>query len=113
MKLERWNESTMGSMDLESIMRRHQPIGRFRFSECKGRETETFAGAMRRGFCYVISGGCSYTFGDQSIEIPEGFFAELPEGKYRFRTDSPSTFHEVMVWPLPPALWGSGSESAG
>jgi hypothetical protein len=97
----------MGPLSVESIEALHQPPEHFRISQRRYPAAKTFQGAAQAGRHYVLSGGCSFTVGDQTWELRAGDIADIPEGRYEFRVLGDGPAELVSVWELPPGVWVS------
>jgi mannose-6-phosphate isomerase-like protein (cupin superfamily) len=92
-------------MCLEAIIAIHQPPEQYRVSPSRYPVATEFHGTTRAGFCYVIAGCCSFTFGEMTWELQKEDIATLPPGEYRFRVIGGETVELVSVWELPPEFW--------
>jgi hypothetical protein len=71
------------------ISRRHYPLG------------TRFGGTMIPGVCVVLRGQSRFFFGELSVLLQAGHFAELPGGPYELVVEGDSDLEMMLAWELP------------
>ncbi len=101
LKTSRWDDHYNGSMSEYAIRNAFVPQTNYQISKSTYPSGTSFPGAARPGTCFVVQGACRYCFGDDSVDIAAGEFAELPEGEYTFCVIGDEELVMVRVWQIP------------
>ncbi|MFN3192897.1 MAG: hypothetical protein ACE361_20475 [Aureliella sp.] len=87
---------------LDAVRSLHTPSGHYRISPGSYPAGTSFSGFARAGRVYILSGACSYTFGDSTVQLTAPSYFDHPEGGYNFAVDSVDDVSLVHVWLLQP-----------
>jgi len=95
-----WNFALHGPITLGAVRALHEPQRRHRVSLYRYPASTRFAGAMRAGTCYVVTGSCRYRFAE-TVELRLGQIACLPEGAYELEVTAADELIIILAWRLP------------
>ncbi len=101
MLIEKWQTRFSEELSEGAIRNRFVPSERFRISRYNYPAGARFSGGMLAGTCFVLSGQCSLTFGNDCAAIGEKDMVNVPGGSYSLQVDGQKPVELVFVWALP------------
>jgi hypothetical protein len=103
--VSRWSGESVKDLSEAGLRASFVPPERYRVSAClRLLVGETAPGFARAGRAFVLGGLCRFQAGESAV-VPEGYFVELPEGRYAVTNVGKSEARVVFVWELPPSFW--------
>jgi mannose-6-phosphate isomerase-like protein (cupin superfamily) len=103
-----WTAHHDTDVDEASVRSAFQPADKYRISRRHYPPETSFGGTMLRGTCVVLRGQCRFSFGQSSVTLRSGQFAEFPSGPYQLAVEGGGDLEIVLVWELPQS--GCGTE---
>jgi hypothetical protein len=98
-RILKWCDQYGGEVTAEAIKKLF-PSSSYRVSIFNYPAGTKFPGSMREGRCYVITGRCTYSFGDSNLELSTGEYANLQQGNYILTVAPEEDLEIVIVWDL-------------
>jgi hypothetical protein len=98
-KILKWSEQYDGEVTVEAIKKLFSSSN-YRVSSFNYPAGTKFPGSMREGRCYVITGRCTYSYGDSNLELSTGEYANLEKGSYVLTVAPEEDLEIVIVWDL-------------
>lgn len=89
-------------LTIDAVRALHQPAEHYRISLNSYPAGTAFPGTARAGRCYILSGACTFRYGDSSVQFVAPCYFDYPEGGFHFSVDSSIDVSLIDVWLLPP-----------
>lgn len=96
----RWHDQYPGDPSEAFIRKRFAPPHEYRVSRYTYPAGTRFAGLMRPGTIFILTGSCSYKFGEIDFHLNAGDVAELPGGADDFSVHEAGPVDLILVWKL-------------